>query len=213
VQLEIVGVVGNVLKDGNTGTPSPEIYRILRGTEPFFNYQIVARTTGEPEAIVPALRNAVREVAPDATVNIVPLSERFSASVAQPRLATTVFGTLAVLASGLTALGLFAALSYSLSLRRQEFGVRVAVGATRGDLVRMAMRQGIAPTLMGILIGVVASAGVTRFMQGVLFGITPLDVLSFVAAPSVLVPVALAACLLPAFRAASVDPMTTLRAE
>jgi predicted permease len=213
VQLEIVGVVGNVLKDGNAGTPSPEIYRILRSTEPFFNYQIIARTTGDPDAIVPALRNVVREVAPDATVNIVPLSQRFSDSVAQPRLATTVFGTLAVLASGLTALGLFAALSYSLSLRRQEFGVRVAVGATTGDLVRMAIGQGIAPTVIGILIGIVASAGVTRFMQGVLFGITPLDVLSFVAAPSVLVPVALAACLLPAFRAARVDPMTTLRAE
>jgi ABC-type antimicrobial peptide transport system permease subunit len=109
--------------------------------------------------------------------------------------------------------GLFAALSYSLSLRRQEFGVRVAIGATRGDLVRMSMRQGIAPTVIGILIGIVASAGVTRFMQGVLFGITPLDVFSFVAAPSALVPIALAACLLPAFRAARVDPMTTLRTE
>jgi putative ABC transport system permease protein len=213
VQLEIVGVVGNVLKDGNTGMPSPEVYRILRSTDPFFNYQIVTRTNAGTNAIVSGVRNAVLQAAPDATVIVAPLSQRFSESVAQPRLAAAVFGALAILASSLTAIGLFAALSYSLSLRRREFGVRAAVGATRVDLVRMAVRQGITPTVIGILIGVAASAGVTRFMQGVLFGITPLDAFSFVAAPSLLVPVALAACLLPAFRAARVDPVITLRAE
>lgn len=213
VQLEIVGVVGNVLKDGNAGTPSPEIYQILRSTEPFFNYQIVARTIGDPDALAPALRDAIREVAPDATVNLVPLSQRFSDSVAQPRLATTVFGALALLASSLTAIGLFAALSYSLSQRRREFGVRVAVGATRAHLVRLAVRQGIAPTAIGTVAGLIAAVGATRFMQGVLFGVTPLDAISFIAAPSLLLPVALAACLLPAFRAARVDPMTALRVE
>ena len=213
VALEILGVVGNVLKDGNAGTPSPEIYRLLRNADPFFNYQIVARTTGDAVGILPALRNAIREVAPDATVNLVPLSQRFSQSIAQPRFATTVFGALAVLASSLTAIGLFAALSYSLSLRRREFGVRIAVGATRVDLIRIAVRQGIAPTVIGMFIGGMAAAGVTRFMQGMLFGITPLDAFSFVAAPSLLIPVALAACLLPAFGAARVDPVLSLRAE
>jgi predicted permease len=213
VQLEIVGVVGNVLKDGNTGAPVPEVYRIQRDTDPFFNYQIVVRVAGQPLAVAPALRSAIREVAPDATVNIVPLSERFSESVAQPRLATTVFGTLAALASALTAIGLFAALSYSLSQRRREFGVRVAVGATRGDLVRMVLRQGVAPTAIGIAVGMVAALGVTRSMRGLLFGISPLDEVSFLAAPSLLLPVALVACLLPALRAARVDPNDALRAE
>jgi putative ABC transport system permease protein len=213
VQLEIVGVVGNVLKDGNTGAPSPEVYGILLNTEPFFNYQIIARTTGDVEAIALAMRNAIRDTAPDATVNLVPLTQRFSESVAQPRLATMVFVTLAALASGLTAIGLFAALSYSLSQRRQEFGVRVAVGATRLHLVRLVVRQGIAPTTAGILVGLVIAVAATRFMQAVLFGVAPLDAASFIAAPLLLVPVALAACLLPAFRAARVDPMSALRVE
>lgn len=213
VQLETVGVVGNVLKDGNTKAPVPEVYRTLRDTDPFFNYQVLARTAGQPLAIAAAVRNAIREVVPDATVNIVPLAERFSESVAQPRFASTVFGTLAGLASVLTAIGLFAALSYSLSQRRREFGVRVAVGASPADLVRMVIRQGIAPTTSGIAIGIFIALGVTRSMSGLLFGISPLDEISFLAAPSLLLPVTLVACLLPALRAARVDPTTTLRAE
>jgi hypothetical protein len=198
VQLEIIGVVANVLKDGNTGAPVPEVYRIFRDTELFFNYQIVARTTGDTAAMAPALRDAIRSAAPDATVNLVPLAGRFAESVAQPRLA---------------AIGLGAALSYSLSQRRREFGVRVAVGATRMDLIRTVVRQGVAPTAAGVLVGMAGAVGVTRFMQGVLFGVTPLDPLSFLAAPSLLIPVAIAASLFPALRASSVDPMMTLRAE
>jgi predicted permease len=213
IQLEIVGLVGNVLKDGNASTPSPEIYRILRSTAPFFNYQVIVRTSADPEAIAPAVRNAVRQVAPDATVNLVPLSRRFADSVAQPRLAGTVFGALALLASSLTAIGLFAALSSSLSQRRREFGVRIAVGATRLRLVRLAVRQGITPTVIGIVVGMFAAVGVTRFMRGVLFGVSPLDPASYVAAPLLLIPIAIVAGLYPAFRASSVDPVTTLKAE
>jgi hypothetical protein len=212
VELEIVGVVGNVLKDGNATAPLPEVYRVLRETTPFFNYQIVVRT-GDLDAVAPAVRNAIREVAPDATVRLVELSERVADSVAQPRLAAIVFGALAAVASGLAALGLFAALSYSLSQRRREFGVRVAVGATRMRLMRMVVRQGVAPACIGILVGMAAAASVTRFMQGVLFGVTSLDAVSFAAAPLLLIPVALTACLLPALRAARLDPVATLRAE
>jgi predicted permease len=212
-ELEIVGVVGNVLKDGNGTKPSPEVYRILRPTEPFYNYQIVARTNGDASAVIPVVRDVIRQIAPDATVNAVPLSQRFSESVAQPRLATTVFAALAVIAASLTAIGLFAALAYRLSQRRREFGVRAALGASRRDLVRLSMREGLMPAGIGIIVGVLAALGLMRFMQAILFGISAQDTVSFVAAPLLLIPCAVAACLLPAVRASRVNPMATLLTE
>jgi putative ABC transport system permease protein len=205
--------VANVLKDGNAGAPLPEIYRVLRPTEPFFNYQIVVRTRGDVHAIVPALQNAVRDAAPDATVNATAMTDRFRASIAEPRLATAAFGVLAALAAVLTAVGIYAALSHRLSQRRRELGVRVAVGACRIDLIRMLISQGITPTLIGIAMGMIAAVGVSQAMRAVLFGIAPLDAIAFMAAPLVLVPVVFTACLLPALRASRVDPMASLRAE
>jgi predicted permease len=213
IQLEIVGVVGNVLKDGNAATPSPEIYRILQSSEPFFNYQVVARTSADPDTLISSLRGAITAVAPDATVNVVRLSGRFADSVAQPRLATTVFTGMALAAASLTVLGLVAVLSFSMSERRQEFGIRVAIGATITDIVGLLVWQGIVPTAVGIAFGVVAAFGSTRFMQGALFGISPLDSLSFAVAPLLLLVAATLACLLPALRVARIDPATTLRAE
>jgi len=212
-QLEIVGVVGNVLKDGNTAKPTPEFYRILRPAEPFFNYQLIARTNEDPSTAASALTAVIREVAPDATVNAVPLSQRFSESVAQPRFAMTVFATLALVSTSLTAVGLAAALVYGLSLRRREFGVRTAVGATRLNLINLAVREGLTPTAVGILIGIVAALGVTQFMQAILFGVSPLDAASFIAGPLVLIPFLFFACVVPALRASRVDPVVTLRAE
>jgi putative ABC transport system permease protein len=120
---------------------------------------------------------------------------------------------MSALALTLTAVGLYASLSYTLSQRRREFGVRMAIGATRFDLVRLVVQRGMTPVLIGLFIGMGVSAGVARVMRTLLFGVSPLDPVSFLTAPAVLVPVAVVACLLPAVRAGRVDPMTALRCE
>lgn len=104
-------------------------------------------------------------------------------------------------------------LSYAVSQRRRELGVRAALGAARSDLVALVVREGLAVTVIGLAIGLGGAAALTRVMQSLLFGVRPLDPIAFAAAPSPLLPVAVVACLLPASRAARTDPAEALRAE
>jgi putative ABC transport system permease protein len=146
-------------------------------------------------------------------VETVTLSQRVAASVDQPRFATAVLATFAILALALASIGLYGVLSYSVSQRRRELGVRAALGAARSDLIGLVMREGLTVTGTGLLAGVGGAMVLTRFMQGVLFGVAPLDAVSFVAAPALLAVVAAAACLVPARRAAATDPADALRSE
>jgi putative ABC transport system permease protein len=155
----------------------------------------------------------VHDALPAAAIETVPLSQRVAASVDQPRFATTVLVTFAILALALASVGLYGVLSYSVSQRHRELGLRAALGAGKADLVRLVVREGLAAATLGLALGLLAAAGFTRLMQGVLFGITPLDPISFIAGPFVLAIVALLACLLPARRAASTDPAEALRCE
>jgi putative ABC transport system permease protein len=213
---EIVGVIGNVLKDGNDRQPVPEIYFVhgspARRITGWVNF--VIRTAGDPAALSDPARTIVREVDPAAVVERVePLTAMVSASVAQPRFATTVLAAFASLALALAAVGLYGVLSYGVSQRRRELGLRAALGAARTDLVRLVLREGLQATLLGAAIGLAAATALTRLMEAVLFGVTPLDALAFTLAPLALLPVAVAACLLPALRAAATDPAVALRSE
>ena len=213
--IEIVGVVGNVLKDGNDRKPQPDLYVVARDQAAQFGsrFELVIRTTGAPASLATAVRAAVHDALPAAAIETVPLSQRVAASVDQPRFATTVLATFAILALALASVGLYGVLSYSVSQRRRELGVRAALGAAKSDLVRLVIREGLGATGVGLAIGMAASAGLTRLMQSVLFGIGPLDMVAFAAAPLILLPVALAACLLPASRAARTNPIEALRSE
>jgi ABC-type antimicrobial peptide transport system permease subunit len=124
-----------------------------------------------------------------------------------------VLGAFAMLALGIAVTGLYGVLSYNVSQRRREIGIRAALGATRGDLIRLVVRQGIAVTLVGLIAGVLLAGLVASRLQPLLFGIKPLDVPSFLIMPAVLLIVAVLACVVPARRAAATDPATTLRAE
>jgi putative ABC transport system permease protein len=215
VTTEIVGVVGDVLLGGLDTEPQPATYWPAGENFPLLGRLFVlVRTTGDPSAIAPVLRQYVRDADPGAALDAVgPLSARVSSSVSQPRFAAAVLAAFALLALALAAVGLYGVLSYNVSRRQREIGVRAALGASRLDILRLVISQGLGVTVAGLLLGVAGAAGVTRLMQQLLFGVAPLDPMTFVAAPLVLAVVALAACLVPARRAARTDPAVALRYE
>ena len=216
-ETEITGVVGNVLKDGNDKEPQPEIY-FAHGSsthriDGYVNV-LVRSSGGDDAALSRTLRRYVREVDAGAVIDrFVPLRTLVASSWDQPRFATSVVSGFAALAMALAGLGLYGALSYRVSQRRRELGLRAALGASRPDLVRLVVREGLFVTLAGLGIGVVAATLVSQLMRGLLFGVTPLDGVAFTLAPLLLLAVGILACVVPAMRAASVDPAIALRDE
>jgi putative ABC transport system permease protein len=213
---EIVGVVANVLKDGLDRRPEPEVYRAVSLTRstlvPYAS--LVVRTTGDPLALASEVRRLARESDPRVGLDgLGSLSGKLSASVAQPRFAAWLLALFAGLALAVAATGLYGVLSYNVSERRREIGIRAALGATRGRLMRLVLRQGLGFTLAGLALGLLAAAATSRLLSTLLFGVTPFDSVAFAVAPAVLIVVALAACLVPAWRAAATDPAVALRAE
>jgi putative ABC transport system permease protein len=215
-ETEVVGVVANVLKDGFDREPQPEIYTAVGSQAYTMPAQVflLIRTAGDPLAIAPELRRLVRDIDSRAALDGVgSLAGSLSASVAQPRFAALTLALFAALGLAVAATGLYGVLSYSVTERRREIGVRAALGATRGKVIGLVLRQGLAFTVAGLAVGLIAAAGASRFLSSLLFGVTPYDAVAFAIAPAVLIVVALAACLVPAWRAAAVDPAEALRAE
>ena len=175
--------------------------------------QIVVKTAGDPADLAPSLRAIVRELDPVSTVDTTTLSQRVSAAVAQPRFAAVTVASFALLALALAAFGLYGALSYSVTLRQRELGVRSALGASPRDIVALILRQGLAVTGVGLGLGLVAAVGLSRLLEKMLFGVTPLDPAAFLLAPGLLLLAASAACLVPAWRGAAVPPTEALRCE
>jgi ABC-type antimicrobial peptide transport system permease subunit len=128
-------------------------------------------------------------------------------------MAATLLGTMGTLALVLAAVGIYGVISFAVSQRTREMGVRMALGAQRADILKLVLRDGLALTLIGCAVGLTAAVGVTRFLTFLLYGISPLDPLTFVAIPALLAGVALLACWIPARRASRVDPMVALRYE
>lgn len=213
VTSEIVGVVGDVLKDGHDTRARPELYAIEEAARPLLDeVDLVVRTAGNPTLVASSLHSLVRDLDPDAALGRVePLASRVSASMAQPRLAASVLWLFAGLAIALAAVGLYGVLSYAVSQQRRELSVRAVLGADRGDLVRLVLREGLGLTAIGLAIGIGAAIILARLISGLLFGVTPLDAVSYLTAPAVLVPIAIAACARPALRAARIDPNVALR--
>jgi predicted permease len=210
---EIVGVVGDMLKDGNDQRPVPEIYGVARaGNAVTYELDVIVRTAGDPRPAAAALRAAVAAIEPAAAVgSAAPLSVRVNRSFARPRFSTAVLSGFAGAALVLASVGLFGVLSYTVSQRQRELSLRAALGADRARLMALVARDGLVVVAAGLVAGTGAAALLARAIRGVLFGIAPLDPMSFALAPLVLLPVAAAACLLPARRAARSDPAVLLR--
>jgi putative ABC transport system permease protein len=211
--LTVVGVVGDMRRQGLERQPIAQIFRpYLQSSER--RLILLIRTTGEPTQLAPVVRNEIRAIDKTVLVNgISTLESQLARAVAQRRFQTwllTLFSSLALL---LAAVGIYGLIHQSVALRTREIGTRMALGAQPRDVLRLVIGQGMRLALCGIGIGLLAAFGLTRVLTGLLFGVTATDPVTFIAAPLVLLLVALLACYLPARRATKVDPMFALRSE
>jgi putative ABC transport system permease protein len=211
---EVVGVVGNVRESGLNREPAPAIYWTYLQVPWWHLLNVVIRTAGDPTALAGAAAAAVREVDPNQPVaEIRTMEQVVRNTVARPRFNLMLLGGFAAASLLLAALGLFGVVSYLVAQRRQEIGVRVALGARTPDVLRLIVGEGVRLTLIGLLIGLGAAAALTRLMASLLHGVTPTDPVTLGGVSLLLIGVTLAASWLPARRAARVDPMEALRYE
>jgi putative ABC transport system permease protein len=175
---------------------------------------LLVRTTNDPQSIVPALRQAVWSIDPNQPISgVSTLEEIVSTSIAQPRLNMLLMMLFGALALVLSAVGIYGLLSYAVTQRTHEMGIRMALGANVTDVLTLVLKQGMLLAVIGEAIGLVGAFALTRLMSGLLFGVTPTDTGIFAAVVVVLTLVALLACYLPARRATKVDPLVALRYE
>jgi putative ABC transport system permease protein len=206
----IVGVVGDVKEDGATGEPAIAMYFL----ETWPKMTLVVRAAQNPTNLIADVRGIIRAVDPDQPLGRIRTMENIaSESVAPRRLTMIISGLFAALALLLAMIGLYGVISYSVAQRNHEFGIRMALGAEKGDILQLVVTQGLTLALAGIIVGMVGALALTRVLTSLLFGITPSDPLTFGAVALLLISVTLLACYIPARRATKVDPMVALRYE
>jgi predicted permease len=211
--IPIVGVVEDIRQTAIDEPARPTVYiHNLQNTR--VKTTLVARTEGEPLALAGAIREAIWSLDKDQTItSIFTFDDLMSEAVARPRLLTVLLGLFGGLGLALGALGIYGVLAYLVSQRRREIGVRLALGARPRDVLRLVMGRAAALTAAGVGAGLAGAFALTRYLQGVLYGIEPTDPLTFVSVTAVLAGVAALASWAPARQAARVDPAVTLRAE
>ena len=216
----IVGVVGNVKHMGLDAATNEEMYyHYLQAPVALMSFvegtmTVVVRTASDPAAMTAAIRNVVRALDPDQPVfNVKTMQELVQGSVAQQRFRALLWGVFAALALTLAAIGLYGVISYSVTQRVNELGVRTALGAQSGDILKLVVGQAARLAAIGIGIGVALALGLTRMLNQLLFGVGAMDPITFASTCIVIFGVALAASYIPALRATRVDPVIALRNE
>ena len=210
---EVVGVVADTRDSALEQEPVPEIY-VPYLQQPSFSMSFVLRTTDSPQALVRPVREAIEGIDMNQPLSeAMTLDEVIASSMAPRRFQMLLLGLFALLALFLAAVGIYGVVSYSCSQRVHEFGIRIALGAERRDLLRIVIRQGAKLAVMGVCIGIGGALVVTRFLSSMLYGVKPTDPLTLVGVSLILTAVALLASYIPARRATEVDPMVALRYE
>jgi putative ABC transport system permease protein len=213
VWMTVVGVAGDVRHERLSQQGYPQLY-LPFSQAPTRSMVLTVRTQGEPASLVPALRRSLAELDPDLPLaDVATLDERKAASLARPRINAAVLAGFALAALVLASVGIYGVVAYGVVQRTRELGIRMALGAGGGTLLRMVIRQGMRPVLAGMGLGLAGAVAGGRVLQSMLFGVGTTDPATFVAVTCFLVAVALAAIYLPARRAAQSDPMVALRNE
>jgi len=209
----IVGVVSEVRHERLDASTRESVY-LPFAQMPIGRSSLAIRTSGRPESLISVVRSQVRDLDPDLPIShAMPMKDVVAISVWQPRLYTALFGVFAAVALILATVGIYGVMSYAVTQRTREIGLRMALGAERKDVLKLVVGQGVVLAGFGVGAGLVTAVGLTRLMSSLLFGVTATDPITFGAVSVLLTGVALGACFVPARRAAKVDPMVALRYE
>ena len=214
--LTIVGVVGDIKSSGLDADEPPTVYAPYEQRQfPWLRWtSLVVRTESAPRTQIAAVRAALLEIDPNQPVHSIgTLAETLDGSVAGRRLNTLLVSLFGVVAALLAAIGIYGIVSYHVVQRTHEIGLRRALGAQRGDVLAMVLRQGLGLTTIGVVVGLGSALAVTGYLDSLLFGVTPTDATTFVGVPILLLAIAAVACYVPARRATRVDPLAALRAD
>ncbi len=210
---EIVGLIADVKQSGLDAEAAPEAYAPL-AQSPFLSMFIAVRTANDPRSTLKAAHRQVASLDKNEPIyHVETLDQYLAQSVLLPRLVTLLLSGFASLALLLACLGVYGVISYIVVQRTRELGIRMALGAEKGDVLRMIIGEGLKPALAGVAIGIAGTLKLTRLLSSLLYGVKPTDPLTFAAVSLILIGVALLACYIPARRAAKVDPMFSLRHE
>jgi len=211
--MEIVGVVGDVKYSGLESKPEPAYYLPLEQSVWGAAY-LVVRTSSNPTSLASAIRGQIWDIDRDIPIaNLETMDQLISESIAQPRFRSFLLGAFALLALLLASIGTYGVISYSVTQRTHEIGIRMALGAKARDVMILVIKRGMAATLTGVAIGVLGSVALTRLIESLLFQVSTTDPSTFIGVAGLLIVVALLACWIPARRASRVDPMAALRCE
>ena len=215
---EIVGLVDDVRQHLDTD-PAPQFYFDFRQLPPIdfpgaLPVYFAVHAEGVPTRLVPSVRGLLRQVEPDAALeSVATLASLVASSIARPRFYAVIVLVFAMVAVGLATIGIYGVMSYSVAQRTGEIGIQITLGAQRSEVLALVLRQSVVLTVLGVLAGIGGAAALTRYLEGMLYGLTPLDPMTFVAVPLLFAAVASVAALVPARRATRVDPIVALRCE
>jgi len=210
--LTIVGIVGDTREYGLEQPARPTMYVSLM-QRPRSWVTVVMRSSTDPGAVIAASRGVLRPVAPDVAPRFRTFAQIYSASLGARHFNLTLVAAFAGTALLLAVAGIYGVMTYNVTQRRKEIGVRVALGASPGQVFRIILGQGLATPAIGVAIGIIAAIGLTRTIESLLFGVTPTDPIAFTGVVALLLMVATLACYLPARRATETDPIEALRQD
>jgi hypothetical protein len=216
---QIIGIVEDVRQASLDQEPGPEIFvdfRQLPGPSgpPGSPRYVVMRIDGDETPVAASARSVAHQIDSEALVEDVrPMAQLVSASIARPRLDAVLLGLFAAVAAALATVGLYGVMAYAVTQRTREIGIRMAIGAQHVQVMKLMLNRSLGLTLIGVILGLAAAAAMSRYLQGMLFGLAPLDPMTFLSVPAIFGFVALLATYLPARRAVKVDPVIALRCE
>ncbi|HEY7235654.1 MAG TPA: FtsX-like permease family protein, partial [Gemmatimonadaceae bacterium] len=212
--IDIVGVVGHTMHEALDAKPRIQVYLADAQRGGFPSVSIAVRTSGDPLLMTRSVRDAIHSVDKDIPLsNVKSMDDLLESSLGQRRLSMILLGAFSAIALVLASIGIYGVLAYSVTQRSRELGIRMALGAARGRVLRLVIGQGMVLAVIGIAIGLVGAFALTRLLASQLYSITPTDPATFVGVGFLLAAIALLATLLPALRATRVDPVVALREE